>query len=201
MAQSRAAGTSATADQSTSTEVAAILFVVIDSTPAPIPASIAPDEIAPYIFAKAWSPLLHCRFTADTGTLIGMPATSAAMRAPAAPAPACRTLPTHISPNASACRCERSITDASTVRNRISGVAFLKPPRFARHSGVRTAESITTSSGLARNISRWRWDDCRAVARWAASDADMRIGYGKSGRNVTATANARFKLGCWSFLC
>ena len=67
------------------------------STPAPMPASIAPDQIAAATFATACSPDEHWRLTAYSGVSAGSPARSAAIRAGPAYAPLICTLPTHTS--------------------------------------------------------------------------------------------------------
>lgn len=70
----------------------------------------------------------HCRLTVLIGTLLGMPAWSAAMRAPVAPPPGGRTLPTCMSPINVGSRPTLEYEALRTAERSSSGRVSLKPP-------------------------------------------------------------------------
>lgn len=153
---------------------------VIDSTPAPMPMSIWPAAIWSAMWLTATRPDEHWRLTVATDEVVGKPAASWAMRATVAPPPGGRTLPTWISSTRSLLAPERSMTPSKTALRRSSGHASLRPPFLARVIGVRTAATMTTSSGffwrraaLPRGVRCETRPERRSLADEAADERDL----------------------------
>ena len=96
-----------------------------------MPMSIMPELISAEMMLTAWRPDAHCLLTVLIGTVLGMPAWRAAMRAAVAPPPAGRTLPTEMSPTREGFRPDFLSAALSTPERSSSGRVSLKPPFFA----------------------------------------------------------------------
>ena len=96
-----------------------------------MPMSIMPELISPAMMLTAWRPDAHCRLTVEIGTLLGMPAWRAAIRAALAPPPAGRTLPTEMSPMRAGLTPAFLMAALNTPERSSSGRVSLKPPFFA----------------------------------------------------------------------
>mmetsp|Transcript_127957 Transcript_127957/g.272877 ORF Transcript_127957/g.272877 Transcript_127957/m.272877 type:complete len:242 (+) Transcript_127957:814-1539(+) len=117
----------------------------IFSTPAPMPTSMTPALICPAMVRSALNPLEHCRFCVEHATVSGKPARNLAGATPAKPLGL--QFPTTMSSTIFLSRPTFSQTAANTGLSMSSGCVSLKLPLFALAMAVRSAETMTTSSG------------------------------------------------------
>lgn len=113
------------------------------STPAPIPTSIIPEEIALAMSTTPCNPLLHCLLSALTEVVTGNPAASAAALNSVAPPPGGSTEPTAISSTNAGSILERSRRDLKAPTRRSAAAVSLNPPLPPFVNGVRSA-AVTT---------------------------------------------------------
>mmetsp|Transcript_16328 Transcript_16328/g.34483 ORF Transcript_16328/g.34483 Transcript_16328/m.34483 type:complete len:203 (-) Transcript_16328:89-697(-) len=124
----------------------AMLYMDMDSTPPARPTSITPDLMLAEMFATAWRPLLHWRFTELDGISYGSPPRNCAIREVAAPAPGWETLPIWMSPMAMGSIFVFSMTALNNGASMSSQGVSLKPPLLAFAIAVRSEQQMTTSS-------------------------------------------------------
>mmetsp|Transcript_21361 Transcript_21361/g.50574 ORF Transcript_21361/g.50574 Transcript_21361/m.50574 type:complete len:392 (+) Transcript_21361:180-1355(+) len=122
--------------------------VDMDSTPPPMPMAILPEATLSATQATAWSPELHCRLIQASGVVsASMPATTWAMRMAAYPDGGSRQLPRTRSSMSSPLTPVRFRVASRTVLSSVEGGVLARAPLRDRHSGVRRAETMTTSLG------------------------------------------------------
>lgn len=103
-------------------------WVLMLSTPAPMPMSIMPALMALAISTQAWRPELHCLFKLCTPVDEGKPAARAAALNSVAPPPGARTFPTAMSSTSEGSILERSSRDLKAPWRRSAQGVSLKPP-------------------------------------------------------------------------
>ena len=121
-------------------------WVESDSTPRAMPTSVWPLRMAPATSMTAWRPEEHARCVTLIGTTSGMPASNWATRAWVR---STVVEPTVMSPMSAASRPDSLRPALMTAVMSLSACVSLSPPRPILVSGVRRAETTTTSSALA----------------------------------------------------
>lgn len=129
----------------------------MDSTPAPIPTSIIPAEMALAMSTQAMRPDEHCRLRALTPVPTGKPALRAAARYSVAPAPGDKTLPTAMSWTSSGLIPDRLMIPSKAKVKRSAAAVSLRRPLPPLQKGVRRQAVMTTCCGSLVSFLRFCW--------------------------------------------